>query len=131
MKLSEAEVRKWVQIYSDDIMHFNEGDKEYVTRLACGLDAEILPEDSGVIGYYVYKDFDCKKKLNVVILYCRPEKRGQYIRYMFRRIEEIAKQEGASDIIIGASDSGYKEARFNKVVQSFGYKESASFIKRI
>lgn len=131
MKLSEAEVRKWVQQISDDYMHYDADEFEYIVKLGCILDIDLLPDGAGGIGYHVYKDFDCKKKMSVVLLYCRPEKRGQYLRYMFRRIEEIAKQEGASDIIIGASDSGYKELQFNRIVQHFGYKESAAFIKRI
>ena len=60
----------------------------------------------------------------VVLLYCKPEYRGRYLRYMFRRIEEIAKQEGAVKIFIGDSDSGYKEEKFNRVLSYFGYRVS-------
>lgn len=131
MKLSEAEVRKWVDIISDDYMHYTEEDKEYVVTYGKYLEADLLPEDTGIIAYHIFKDFDCKKKMNVVLLYCKPECRGRYLRYMFRRIEEIAKQEGVIDIIIGASDSGYKEDKFNRVLRHFGYSNCASYIKRI
>ena len=131
MRQSEAVVRKWVQAISDDYMHYSPEDFEYVVRYAKYLEGEELPDDAGIIGYIIMKDFDCKKKMNMVLLYCRPEKRGQYLPYIMRRIEEIAKQEGVTDIIIGASDSGYKEKKFNDMLKYFGYNESAAYIKRI
>lgn len=121
MKLSEAEIRKWVQQISNDYMHFNDEDIEHIVLLCRFSDAELLPNDAGVIGYLIHKDFDCKKKMSVVLLYCKPEYRGKHLRYMMRRIEEIAKQEGASRISIGASISGYKQDKFNHMLQYFGY----------
>lgn len=121
MKLLEAEIRKWAQQISDDYMHYSAEDFEYVVKLSMFLDAELLPNDAGIIGYNIIKDFDCKKKMSVVLLYCKPEYRGRYLGYMFRRIEEIAKQEGAVKIFIGDSDSGYKEEKFNRVLSYFGY----------
>lgn len=130
MKLSEVELRKWVQVYNDDIMHFNEDEVEHVLSLGRVCDAEILPEDAGIIGYIIVKDFDCKKKLSVVILYCKPEYRGRYLRYMMRRIEEIAKQEGITKVSIGSSISGYKEEKFNKMLEYFGYRTNG-YVKEI
>lgn len=121
MKLSEAEVRKWVDIISDDITDISEEDKAYVTRYGQYLDIDVLPNDAGIIAYSIIKDFDCKKKMSVVILYCRPEYRGRYLSYMFRRIEEIAKQERAIKVVIGDSVSGYKEKKFNNMLGYFGY----------
>lgn len=121
MKLSEAELRKWAQAYNDDLMHFNEEDFEHVLSLGRICEVEVLPNDAGIIGYVIIKDFDCKKKLSVVILYCKPEYRGRYLRYMFRRIEEIAKQEGVNRISIGSSISGYKQEKFNRMLGYFGY----------
>lgn len=130
MKLSEAEVRRWARLYSDELMHFSAEDLEYIVALGCQLDAILLPDGAGVIGYVIIKDFDCKKKMNVVIFYCKPECRGKYLRYMFRRIEETAKQEGAVKINIGDSISGYKEEKFNHMLEYFGYK-SNGFVKEI
>lgn len=124
MKMSVEEVRKWVQIISDEYMHYTPEEVEWVVQMGQFIDGEVLPNDAGVIGYIVMKDFDCKKKLSVVLLYCRPEYRGRYLRYMFRRIEEIAKQEGAVKIFIGDSNSGYKEEKFNRMLEHFGYKMS-------
>lgn len=108
-------------------MHYSLEDLEYVVTYAKYFDVDLLPEDAGLIAYTVYKDFDCKKKMTVLLLYCRPEYRGRYLRYMFRRIEEIAKQEGAVKILLGDSDSGYKEDKFNKVLEYFGYKSSGHY----
>lgn len=124
MKLSVAEIRKWVQQISDDYMHYSADDIEWIISLGQFIDGEVLPDRAGVIGYTVVKDFDCKKKISVVLFYCKPEYRGKYLRYMFRRIEEIAKQEGAVSISIGDSISGYKEEKFNHVLEHFGYKMS-------
>lgn len=124
MKLSVEEVRKWVQLINDECMSFNEEQLEYVLRFGDKVDAIVLPEDAGVVGYTVAKDFDCKKKMYVVLFYCRPEYRGQYLVYMFRRIEEVAKQEGATSIFIGDSISGYKEKKFNRMLEYFGYVSS-------
>jgi hypothetical protein len=84
-------------------------------------DFEVMSDDSGVIGWITTQDFDCKKKLSVLLLYCRPEYRGRSFIPMLRRLEEIAKQEGAEEIIIGSSISGYKGDKFNKVLSRFGY----------
>ena len=130
MKWSEVEIRKWARIISDDYMHYSDEDFEYIVSIWKYIDAEILPDDSGVIGYTIIKDFDCKKRMNVVILYCKPEKRGLYLRYIMRRIEEIAKQEGCIDIIIGRSVSGYKEEKYAKMLEYFGYTPNG-YSKRI
>lgn len=124
MKLSEAEIRKWAQKISDELLHFSTEDMEHIVKYGQFLDTILLPEDSGVIGYTTYKDFDCKKKMNVVIFYCRPEYRGRYLRYMFRKIEEVAKQEKVTKVLIGDSVSGYKEKKFNRMLEYFGYRSS-------
>ena len=130
MKMSEAEVRKWVQQISDEYMHYTPEEVEWVVQMGQFIDGEVLPNDAGVIGYIVMKDFDCKKKLSVVLLYCRPEYRGRYLRYMFRRIEEIAKQEGAVKIAVGASITGHKPERFSHMLEYFGYRNNG-FIKEL
>ena len=112
-------------------MHYSDEDFEDVVQCGKVLDVDLLPEDAGGIAYTIYKDFDCKKRMNVLLFYCRPEYRGRYLRYMFRRLEEIAKQEGVAEILIGASDTGYKEDKFNKMLNYFGYNRVASYIKRI
>lgn len=122
MKLSEEAVRNWVNIISSDVGNLSEEDKEYVTKYGKYLDVEELPAQSGIIAYSIIKDFDCKKKMSVVILYCKPECRGKYLTYMFRRIEEIAKQESAVKVVIGDSVSGYKENKFNRMLEYYGYR---------
>ena len=130
MKLLEKQIRKWVQQISDNYMHYSVEDFEYVVQMGRFLDVDVLPDEAGIIGYVIVKDFDCKKKLNVVLLYCKPEYRGKYLRYMMRRIDEIAKQEGVVKIYIGDSDSGYKEEKFNKMLSWFGYR-SGGHVKEV
>lgn len=121
MKLSEKEIRKWVLEISDDYMHFSPEHFERIVQLGSALESEVMFDGGGVISWITVIDFDCKKKLNVVLFYCRPEKRGRAFIPMLRRIEEIAKQEGAEKIIIGCSISGYKEEKFNRILTRFGY----------
>lgn len=124
MKQSVAEIRKWVRLISDDYMHYTEEQFERVCAMASVFDFEIMPNEEGVIGWAVVLDFDCKKKLSVLLLYCKPEYRGLSFIPMLRRLEEIAKQEGVDEIIIGSSISGYKCDKFNKVLSRFGYSLS-------
>lgn len=121
MKPSAEVTRKWVDIYCDDCVPLTDIQREYVSQLCEFCDYEELPDDAGVMLWHLAKDFDCKKRMSVLILYCRPEKRGRYLRYMFRRLEEIAKQEGAVELAIGRSISGYKEEKFNRMLQRLGY----------
>ena len=121
MKASAVEIRKWVQLISNDYMHYSPEQFEHACAMASVFDFEVMPGDTGVIGWLTAQDFDCKKKLSVLLLYCRPEYRGRSFIPMLRRLEEIAKQEGAEEIIIGSSISGYKGDKFNKVLSRFGY----------
>ena len=130
MKASEAVIKKWAKIYNDELCVYKPENYEHVRNLCMLLDYEELPEDSGIMGWLIAEDFDCKKRMNVIILYCKPEKRGLYLCYMFRRIEEIARQEGCIDIIIGKSVSGYKEEKYTKMLEYFGYAPNG-YSKRI
>lgn len=130
MKQSVEEIRKWVQIISDDYMHYTPEQYERVCAMANTFDFEIMPNETGVIGWLVVEDFDCKKKMSVLLLYCKPEYRGRSFIPMLHHLEEIAKQEGVDEIIIGSSISGYKGDKFNSALSKFGYS-AATYIKRI
>lgn len=121
MKPSAEKIKKWVDAYCSDCVTLTDPQIEYVSSLCDVCDYEELPDDAGVMMWHIAKDFDCKKRMSVLILYCRPEKRGHYLRYMLRRLEEIAAQEGAVELAIGRSISGYKEDKFNRMLQHFGY----------
>lgn len=132
MKTSVATIRKWVDDISDDYMHFTEEQKEHVIERYRYCDFEALPDDAGCIGWIEGEDFDCKKRICVLILYCRPEKRGrQYLRYMLNRLEEIAREAGATEILIGHSVSGYKEDKFNRMLGYYGFSTREYYTKRI
>lgn len=130
MKPSAEIIKKWVDIYCDDCLPLTQDQRGYISELCKVCEYEELPNDAGVFTWCVMKDFDCKKRMSVLILYCRPEKRGRYLRYMLRRLEEIAAQEGAVELAIGHSISGYKENKFDRMLQYFGYAPCA-YSKRI
>ena len=122
MKASVEIIRKWAKIYNDELHVYKPEHYAHIEKICSLLDYEELPEDAGIFAWLIAEDFNCKKRMNVVILYCKQEYRGRYLRYMMRRIEEIAKQEGCFDIIIGHSVSGYKEDKYDKMLSYFGYK---------
>lgn len=130
MKPSAEKIKKWVSVCCDDYAHLTEEEREHVSNMIAFADYEELPDDAGVFAWLISRDFDCKKKMLVLLLYCRPEKRGRYLRYMLRRLEEIARQEGATQIAIGRSVSGYKEEKFNCMLRYFGFTPCA-YSKRI
>ena len=124
MKPSAETIKKWVNAYCDDCTPLTQDQRNYVAAMCEVCEYEELPNDAGVFTWIVVKDFDCKKRMCVLILYCRPEQRGRYLRYMFRRFDEIAKQEDAVEVSIGHSISGYKEDKFNRMLEYFGYTPS-------
>lgn len=130
MKRSAEEIKKWVRLISDDYMHFSPEQEEYVCSCASRFDFDIMPDGSGVVGYIIAKDFDCKTKMNVLLFYCRPESRGRSFIPMLRHCETVAKEHEVEEIIIGCSISGYKEEKFNRILERFGYSNCA-YGKRI
>lgn len=130
MKQSAAVIRKWVRLISDDLMHFTPEQEEHVCKLASVFDFEIMPDDSGLVGYYIAKDFDCKIKMNVLLLYCRPESRGRSFVKMLRLLEDAAHKAGVTEIIVGGSVTGYKVDKLNNALERLGYRPSG-YSKRI
>ena len=65
MKLLEAEIRKWAQLYSDELMHFSDEDFEHVVTLCKGCEFDVLPDNKPVVCIYI-KDLgqDVKKNEN-------------------------------------------------------------------
>lgn len=125
MKPSAETIKKWVNVYCDDCMPLTQEQRAHVMYLLLYSEYEELPDDAGVFAWSIMKDFDCKKKMFVLALYCRPEKRGLYLRYMLGRLEEIAKQEKVAEVSIGQSISGYKAEKFNRILEHFGFAPSA------
>ena len=130
MKPSVATLKKWTKVINEDYMHLSGDELKYVMGTASRCDYEELPEDSGVIAWVTGKDFDCKKRMYVVLLYCRPERRGRYLIHMMKRLEAIAAESGVTELIIGQSISGYKEKSFNRMLGHFGYT-ACGYSKRI
>lgn len=124
MKPRAATIRKWVKIYSSDMGRLSDEQVSYIYGIMGICDYEELPDESGFILYSIAKDFDCKKRMSVLVLYCRPEKRGLYLRYIFQRLEAIGRAEGVVEIAIGHSISGYKEDKFERMLTRMGYGPS-------
>jgi len=103
-------------------MHYTDEQKEYVCTACASIEWEVWGEDKGVIGWLTIRDFDCIVKTNVLLLYCRPEYRGREFIPMVRRLEQIAKSEGAEQIIVGESMSKFKQDAFNSLFSRLGYR---------
>lgn len=123
-------IDKWLSRISDDYMHFTPTQKDYAKKfsLSCSIKEY---DDKGVMMWATVKDIDSVIRTYVLLFYIKPEYRGSNIFLtMIKNIETIAKKENAKEIIIGASISGYKEEKFNKIFTKFGYTNSG-FIKKV
>lgn len=130
MTRKEGIIDKWLPIISDDYMHFNKAQMKHAKSFAMLCKVKEYGE-KGVIMWSTIKDIDSIKRTEVLLFYIKPEYRGTNIFLtMIKNIETIAIKEGAKDIIIGASISGYKEGKFNRIFSKFGYAQ-AGFIKRV
>ena len=122
--MSEEVIKRWVDIISDDYMHWTDEQKTYINKISKAVDWEIWKDDIGVLGWLTVMDFDCKLKTNVLLFYCKPEYRGAEIIPMIKRMEEIAKTEGAEKLIVGEAMSAFKEDKFNQIFPRLGYHNS-------
>lgn len=123
-------IDKWLARISDDYMHFTPAQMDYAKKfsLSCSIKEY---DDKGVMMWATVKDIDSVIRTYVLLFYIKPEHRGSNIFLtMIKNIETIAKKESAKEIIIGASISGYKEEKFNKIFTKFGYTNSG-FIKKV
>lgn len=129
-KTKKQVINYWLKIISDDYMHFTPTgwDNAYKYAQQCQIKEY---EDKGVMVWATILDVDNVLKTNVLLFYVRPQYRGTKIFLtMIQDIETITIESGAKEIIIGASVSGYKEEKFNKIFTHFGYKQ-AGFIKKV
>lgn len=130
MTEKERIIDKWLPIISDDYMHFTPEQMQYAKMFSLKCSVEEY-DDRGVMMWATIKDIDSVIRTQVLLFYIKPEFRGSNLFLtMIKNLERIVKKEGSTEIIIGASISGYKEEKFNKIFTKFGYT-SAGFIKRI
>lgn len=126
----EQIVDKWLPIISDDYMHFNEEAMEYAKKFALQCSIKDY-DDRGVMMWLTVKDIDSVMRTQVLLFYIKPEYRGSKLFLtMIKNLETIVMKEGSKAIIIGASISGYKEDKFNKIFTKFGYTQ-AGYIKKV
>lgn len=126
----EQLVDKWLPIISDDYMHFNEEAIEYAKKFALQCSIKDY-DDRGVMMWLTVKDIDSVMRTQVLLFYIKPEYRGSKLFLtMIKNLETIVVKEGSKAIIIGASISGYKEDKFNKIFTKFGYTQ-AGYVKKV
>ena len=126
----EQIVDKWLPIISDDYMHFNEEAMEYAKKFALQCSIKDY-DDRGVMMWLTVKDIDSVMRTQVLLFYIKPEYRGSKLFLtMIKNLETMVMKEGSKAIIIGASISGYKEDKFNKIFTKFGYTQ-AGYIKKV
>lgn len=126
----EKIINKWLNRISDDYMHFDQPGFENAYKYAQRCTIKEY-EDKGVMMWSTILDIDNVVKTVVLLFYIRPEYRGSKIFLtMVRDIERIANEDGAKEILIGPSISGYKEEKFNKIFTHFGYT-LAGYIKKV
>lgn len=130
MEEKDKIIHKWLNRISEDYMHFDQAGYENAYKYAQQCTIKEY-KDKGVMIWFTFVDIDNIIKTSVPLFYVRPEYRGTKIFLtMIRDIERIGKEDGAKEILIGSSVSGYKEEKFNKIFSHFGYKQ-AGFIKKV
>lgn len=126
----EQIIDKWLPIISDDHMHFTPDQFAYAKLFSMQCTVKDY-DDRGVMMWATVKDVDSVMRTQVVLFYIKPEYRGTNLFLtMIKNLETIAMKEGSKEIIIGASISGQKEEKFNKIFTKFGYTQ-AGFIKKV
>lgn len=123
-------INKWLNIISADYMHFDQPGFENAYKYAQHCEIKEY-EDKGIMMWFTGLDMDYQIRTQVLLFYIKPEYRGSNLFLtMIKDIETIAVKENAKEVIIGASISGYKEEKFNKIFTKFGYKYSG-FSKKV
>lgn len=123
-------IDKWLPILNADYLHFDESGLENARKYAMACNIQEYG-DKGVMMWATLRDIDNIVKTNVLLFYVKPEYRGSRLFLtMVKKLEKIAIKEEAKAIVIGSSVSGYKEEKFNKIFEKFGYLPNG-FIKRL
>lgn len=133
MKLDDKTLRKWIEIISNDYMHWTERQKEeIVLPMVRQCDFYIDPQERGCAGWLTFTEIDCKPRTELLVFYVKPEYRGSRLFIdMIHKLEQFAKDEGAIEIVVGGSCSGYKEEQFNRIFKHFGYTQTSEWRKKI
>lgn len=130
MRTKKEIIDYWLPIISNDYMHFDSAGLENARKFADVCQIQEY-DDRGVMMWATIRDIDNVVKTNVVLFYIKPEYRGSTLFLtMIKNLETISIKDGAKEIFIGVSVSGYKEEKFNKIFQRFGYTPSG-FKKKV
>lgn len=123
-------VDKWLPILNDDYLHFDKDGLDNARQYALASNIQEY-DDRGVMMWMTIRDIDNVIRTCGLLFYVKPEYRGTSLFLtMIKNLEIIAVKEGAKQVFIGGSVSGYKEEKFNKIFTKFGYLPSG-FIKKV
>lgn len=130
--LTNKRIKFWLDKISGDYAHYSAEEKEFLLGRICPMLKITEYGDDGVMAWIGVSDVDFIKKASAVVFYVVPEKRGTslFLR-MIKDFERQAKDDGATECIVGPSISGYKEEKFNRIFSKFGYNTIYSWTKKV
>ena len=130
--MDKTRLKYWIDKISDDYGHFTDEQKDILLNIVCPQLNITEYGDDGVMAWIGVSDVDFIKKASAVVFYVVPEKRGTslFLR-MIKDFERQAKDDGATECIVGPSISGYKEEKFNRIFSRFGYNTIYSWTKKV
>lgn len=124
-------IKYWIDKISDDYGHWTDEQKDILLSFATGLNITEYGNDA-VMGWNRVIDVDFLKRAALVVFYIVPEKRGgNLFCKMIKDLEQQALNDGADEVVIGNSISGYKENKFNSIFSRFGYNSNIVWTKKV
>lgn len=124
-------IKYWIDKISDDYGHWTDEQKDILSSFATGLKITEYG-DNAVMGWNRVIDVDFLNRAALVVFYIVPEKRGGSLFYkMIKDLEQQALNDGAVEVVIGNSISGYKENKFNSIFSRFGYNSNIVWTKKV
>ena len=125
-------IKHWVDKISDDYGHFTDEQKDILLNIVCPQLNITEYGDDGVMAFNMVADVDFVPRASLVVFYIVPEKRGGKLFYkMIKDLEQQALNDGAVEVVIGNSISGYKENKFNSIFSRFGYNTNIVWTKKV
>lgn len=120
----------WVDALDEDIKCFSDKERVrvfFIKALIAGLIHYYeLPEQKGVVVYFISDDYLGNLCLSEVLMYIKRPYRGdvKLFKKLVEHIESEAKAKGCKTVRIG-SNTGYNDQGILKVLERWGYKQDA------
>lgn len=130
--LTNKRIKFWLDKISDDYAHYSAEEKNFLLERICPMLKITEYGNDGIMAWLGVSDVDLAKRASLIVFYVVPEKRGGslFLR-MIKDFERQAKDDGATECIVGPSISGYKEEKFNRIFSKFGYNTIYSWTKKV